>query len=201
MKVLFLARAFADGLHSALLHDGNVRSCQHVHVTAITWLIIPLFSFAYNATVSIYTFEHKGSNESQVIKLEDRVTALPVSLPWFDWKCSGAKHPDGVLISCQRASETAETKVFCYVQDGKERRYLKLTKGDNFVSFEGRCKLTGDELRAIAKAKRKKKKKDAPHENIPVPAAPPPEPVQELQVIPPAESTLPPAPTEQPPQN
>jgi hypothetical protein len=154
-------------------------------------------AWAYIGTISVYTFEHRGSNDSVIVKLEDRMTPLPVSAPWFDWKCSGTKHPDGVLISCQRASETAETKIFCYVQSPKEARYLKLTKGDNFVSFEGKCRLTSDEVRAIARAKRKKKKVQ-PHEQIPIPPAneptAPTEPPKELEVIPPpGAETLPPA--------
>jgi len=184
-----------------MLYDRKTKSCQHKSMLraalVIFILIFQTLAFAYHATVSIYTFEHKGSNSSKKIELEDRSTPLPVEASWFGWSCAALKQVDGVKISCERGADLVETKLYCFVQNKKEARYLKVNNGDNFVSFEAKCSLTLDEKYRIARSKTKKKKKaKAPEsELIPVPVAPPTEPApQELQVEPPA----PPAPAPPP---
>ena len=97
---------------------------------------------AYEAKLSFYTFENKGTNTFGKIVLGSEFTPIPITVPWFDWKCSGQKQIDGMLISCERGEEKTETKIFCYVGTSDNKiRSLHFAKGANFVSIEGRCKL------------------------------------------------------------
>lgn len=146
----------------------------------IALMILPLFSFAFEASVSIYIFEHKGTNVSKKIRLEDRNTPLHVDAPWFDWKCFAQKQYDGVNLQCEKGEEIAETKIFCYKTGGKETRYLKMNKGPNFVSFETKCALSASERRRSVKTQKIKKTAIPESERIPLPTEP------ELEVIPPA---------------
>ena len=123
-----------------MLEDGG-----HMQKTVLGLLIVLVSGAASAASVSFYFFEDHGTSSSGHVTLKGtEPTEIPVSVPWFDYKCTGESQIDGVLISCAKGGDVFETKAFCahpkFSTKVNQVRNLRVGKGKNFVSFEISCR-------------------------------------------------------------
>lgn len=95
--------------------------------------------FSYQAKVHYYIFTSKGHSTDGTITLEKGTTSISQMPDWFNWSCVCQKTEDGIVFSCKHGEVAIESKLFCDLPKQTEPRSIRLSRGDNFITFEVTC--------------------------------------------------------------